>query len=183
MKTSLPARVQAIGVQVLCDTFARVFDVQAPDVRTVITDSNGNRIERSDLYAFRAFSMACIDAALESPAYARERRAALRDEALRLGGLVRKVLNPRDEELPELVAYLYRAIGITVRGPIPGTLIFTACYFGEGYTPEHCAFMSAFDDGFVSGLCGGGSLVFSERITQGCPCCKALFASEGGLQQ
>lgn len=39
--------------------------------------------------------------------------------------------------------------------------------------------MSAFDSGFVGGLCGGGSLVFESRITEGAPCCTALLTQEG----
>ena len=39
--------------------------------------------------------------------------------------------------------------------------------------------MSAMDRGLLAGLAGGGELAFSQRITEGHPCCRARFALAG----
>lgn len=167
----LPARIRSFGIQALCGTFACTFDVKAPDVLLLTPEKA--------LWAFREFSAACMEEALASPSYAAERRAALERQARDLGAKVRSVLRPRDEELASLVRILYAAIDIDLTGQVPGTLVFHRCSFAQRYSPELCAFMSAFDSGFVGGLCGIGGLGFSARITQGAPCCQAQTLSGG----
>ena len=130
---------------------------------------------RPDLFAFREFSAACMEEALRSPSYADGRKERLRALAEDLGRRVRGVLSPDDVELAGLVTRLYAIIGIDVEGTVPGALTFRRCYFSARYTPALCAFMSAFDDGFISGLCGGGRLMFDSRITEGNPGCEACF--------
>ncbi len=174
--TPLPQGAQALVVQVLCDTFARTFDVEAPRVWGLRASEE---CKRPDLFAFREFSAACIEEALLSPSYAAQRRKRLRELAERLGHSVRIALAPEDKELADLVTHLYSLIGIEVQGQVPGSLVFRRCYFSERYTPKLCAFMSAFDDGFISGLCGGGQLVFSTRITEGHTGCEACFGNSG----
>ena len=176
MQTPLPRWVEAITVQVLCETFARAFDVEAPRVWRLRIDEAGNR---PDLFAFREFSAACMEEALRSPRYAAQRKERLRTLAEELGSHVRTALAPDDGELAGLVSRSYAIIGIDVEGSVPGALTFRKCYFSERYTPALCAFMSAFDDGFVSGLCGGGKLAFDTRITEGCPNCEARFERKG----
>jgi len=178
LRRPLPEWVRAAGVQVLLGVFARTFDVAPPHVAL--------RPAAAALFAFREFSAACIEEALASPAYAARKRAELEARARDLGLLVRRVLGPRDSELAGLVSFLYAAISIdVVQGDSrnlrdafqrPARLQFQRCYFSERYTPEICAFMSAFDSGFVGGLCGGGSLQFESRITSGAPCCLAVLA-------
>ena len=176
----LPDWARAAGIQVLLGVFARTFDVVPPRVVGWPADDA--------LYAFREFSAACIEEALVSPDYAASKRVELESRARDLGSLVRHALRPRDDELAELVSFLYAAIAIDVVGlgpegsqtkfHRPARLQFRRCYFSERYTPEICAFMSAFDSGFVGGLCGGGSLQFESRITAGAPCCLASLVDE-----
>lgn len=194
MKPTLPTRLNLLAnlragaVQILCNTFARAFDVKAPNVmhasryaKAAKSDALGGT--RPDLYAFREFSAACMEAALESPAYAAVRKERLRELAFELGTKVRRALRPSDRRLPSLIRLLYSSIGIDVECTVPGSFTFRRCYFSERYTPELCDFMSAFDDGFVSGLCGGGSLVFSARIPEGCPCCLACFSQAISIER
>lgn len=162
-----PDIVRRVGIQALCLTFARAFDVEPPDVMRCPA-------ERA-LGAFREFSAACMEEALVSPAYAADRRERLGQLACELGAKVRKVLQPRDDERMDLVRALYAAIEIDVVGQIPGELRFRRCYFSTRYTPALCSFMSAFDSGFVGGLCGGVGLEFTERLTAGAPCCRAAY--------
>jgi len=60
-----------------------------------------------------------------------------------------------------------------------GEITISRCYFSSFYSPEVCQVMSAMDRGLLAGLAGGGELVFTERITEGQPCCRARFALAG----
>ena len=60
--------------------------------------------------------------------------------------------------------------------PAYGEIVVTDCYFSRFYTPEQCAVMSSVDSGIIAGLCGGGTLTFTERITEGCRRCRACFS-------
>lgn len=60
--------------------------------------------------------------------------------------------------------------------PAYGEIVVTDCYFSRYYTPEQCAVMSSVDSGIIAGLCGGGTLTFTERITEGCRRCRACFS-------
>jgi hypothetical protein len=69
---------------------------------------------------------------------------------------------------------LYRGIGIDMDADCRTRQITVRrCAFSDTYTPAVCAFISALDAGFVSGITGSATLVFSERITEGAPCCTA----------
>ena len=167
LEGNAPAFARSWAIQVLLGVLGRTFDVVPPRV----FDLPPARA----LYAFREFSAACMEEALASPVFAAERREELGRRARKLGEQVRLVLDPRDGELMALVSWLYCAIGIDVDGAAPGKLVFRRCYFSERYTPELCAFMAAFDSGFIGGLCAAGELTFSTRITAGCDCCRATL--------
>lgn len=99
--------------------------------------------------------------------------------ARRMGGLIRNVLFIRSNaRARRVIISLYRNIGIDLEGSCPGTVTIRRCYFSEFYTPEMCAIMSAMDQGIFAGLFGGGDLTFVSRITEGCSCCRAVFAPE-----
>ena len=60
-----------------------------------------------------------------------------------------------------------------------GEITISRCYFSTFYSPATCRLMSAMDRGLLAGLAGGGELVFTERITEGWPCCRACFTPPG----
>ncbi len=81
-----------------------------------------------------------------------------------------------------LIAVLYRNIGIQVRNAgdesrKKGTwhIGIPYCSFSSEYTPGICYVMSGMDAGIICGLLGGGKLVFTQRITEGCPYCTAFY--------
>lgn len=118
-----------------------------------------------------------------------------------------------DEDLKRLIVLLYRNIGIhmTIDGRIAGAnekqitgetegrtedeitgetapkraaeLTVSACYFSRCYSPAECRLMSCVDAGIVTGICGGGCLRFSQRITEGCGFCRAHLTEDGELLQ
>lgn len=133
----------------------------------------------------RVWTLPCADAL---PAYAACTRdwllrytgdpaaiqAEMYREALRLGRLVRRLtFFLSDQGHARLVFALYRGIGITMQGQLPGEVQVSRCCFSSYYTPEMCRLIAAMDDGVVSGIMGGRKLRFSQRITEGCACCKA----------
>ena len=92
------------------------------------------------------------------------------------GSMIRRILWIRtDERAQRVLFWLYRNIGMELEGTCPGAVQVCRCYFSEFYTPEMCQVMSAMDRGIFAGLFGGGELTFESRITEGCPCCRAIF--------
>jgi hypothetical protein len=49
------------------------------------------------------------------------------------------------------------------------------CFFADHYSESTCRVMSALDAGVVDGLFGGAAFEFSQRITDGSPCCRAVI--------
>ena len=84
----------------------------------------------------------------------------------------------KKEDLERLVFYLYSNIGIKMTGHLPGEITIPVCYFSKVYTPDQCRTMSLMDWGIISGICGGGRLVFTDRLTQGCGRCRAHLAQK-----
>ncbi|HNW59936.1 MAG TPA: hypothetical protein PKI62_09700 [bacterium] len=78
-------------------------------------------------------------------------------------------------EAMQAARVLYRAIGIDFRGTAEGMIEISSCYFSRFYAPEICRMISALDAGVLAGLAGGGTLAFSQRITEGHPCCRAYL--------
>lgn len=100
-------------------------------------------------------------------------------EACTMGRRLRRVFFlRRQRDIEQFVVALYRGIGITLEGQLPGTLCFRRCFFSRYYTPEVCLAASALDEGIMRGLTGGGRLRFEQRITEGCACCRATFLNE-----
>lgn len=77
------------------------------------------------------------------------------------------------EDLKQLVFFLYKNIGIEMSGNCPGTIGVSTCFFSDYYDPEQCRLISAMDAGIICGILGGGKFGFSQRITEGCTCCRA----------
>lgn len=96
-----------------------------------------------------------------------------------LGERLRHITGFRDDiDLRRLVFWLYRGIGIVMGGELPGAVAVSGCFFSDCYAPQVCAMMSNMDSGIVGGVMGGGRLYFTERITEGRPCCIARLQSE-----
>jgi len=100
----------------------------------------------------------------------------MNSEALKMGRLLRHVFFVRSEaKAQRLIVALYRNIGISLSWTDGQQLCFHSCYFSSHYTPAACLAASALDDGIILGITGQTScqLHFSQRITEGCGCCKA----------
>lgn len=164
-----PVWVRRLEAAALMRVFARSFDVEPPSPST--------------LAAFREFTAACMQAALADSAVSTRYRIRLGEGARELGTLVRKALAVRPHQAFRVTRFFYRGIGIELSGELPGTLRFGPCYFAQRYSSQCCAFMAAFDEGFMRGITGfdGAELAFSCRLTEGASCCLAVFARVDGL--
>ena len=67
----------------------------------------------------------------------------------------------------------YQVIGIDFAGTADGRVRIARCGFAAAYSPAVCRLIGALDAGLLAGLSGGDRLAFSQRITEGAPCCLA----------
>ncbi len=87
------------------------------------------------------------------------------------------------EELSRAAKVMYRILGIdfhvkTAENGMP-ILVVHRCALSEHYSRTTCLLLSAVDEGVVSGLCPEASMRFSQRITDGSPCCIAEITLGG----
>ena len=156
-----PEFVRSIQIQILLNATTSAFG--RPEKR--VWHLPGDRA----LAAYTAFTKECMS----EPAA--DRRRVYRC-AYMLGRKVRNITGfsaERDRE--RLVIWLYGNIGIRMMGHLPGEIVIPSCYFGQFYTPAQCRTMSLMDQGIISGICGGGKLIFTKRITQGYSRCAACL--------
>ncbi len=105
----------------------------------------------------------------------------MNSRALKMGCLLRRLFFVRDDAAAQrLIVALYRNIGITLSFSDGQQLRFHRCFFSGYYSPAACRAASALDDGIIRGITGltDCRLRFSQRITEGCPCCKARLNME-----
>lgn len=161
-----PEWVRRLEIQALLDLAARSFGREGKSVRRLPAEKA--------LEAYAAYTAACMEKAEADS-------ECLYQSAYRLGQRLRRVSGfTEDGDLKRLVFYLYRNIGITMQGSLPGQLTISACFFSRFYTPEQCRTMSSVDEGIIAGLLGGGTLQFTERLTENCGRCSACFRRGSG---
>jgi hypothetical protein len=98
--------------------------------------------------------------------------------AYRLGRVPGWLLGVRTtDDVMAVGCFLYSVLDIEFQGNARGGIVIGRCYFSDFYSAKVCRVMAAMDRGLLAGLAGGGELVFSSRITEGHPCCRAHFAS------
>ncbi len=103
----------------------------------------------------------------------------MNSEALKMGRRLRRLFCVcSDDRARRLLVVLYRHIGISLSWTDGQQLCFNRCYFSGHYTPAACRAASALDDGIIRGITGQTAcrLCFSQRITEGCSCCKAKLS-------
>ena len=160
-----PSLFKSIQLQILLDATAEAFDRPGRRIWHLPADQA--------LAAYADYTTSCSSTAGTD-------RRRVYQSALRLGRKIRRITGfRRQEDLERLVFYLYGNIGIKMKGHLPGEILIPSCYFSNIYSPAQCRVMSLMDWGVISGICGGGKLVFTERLTQGCGRCLACLAKEG----
>lgn len=104
-----------------------------------------------------------------------------------LGKKLRKSLRIKTwNQAVEAMELIYRIIGIDFHFEgqdashhgVTGGFTINTCYFSKYYNPEICGLISSLDEGLAAGLSGGGRLRFTQRVTEGCSCCRGYFIAE-----
>jgi predicted ArsR family transcriptional regulator len=91
-----------------------------------------------------------------------------------LGARLRTGLHLRTtEDAMAAARVVYGLTDIDFRGTGHGEITVRRCPFSEVYSAEVCRLISALDAGLLAGLSGGDRLEFTQRITEGAPCCLA----------
>jgi len=69
--------------------------------------------------------------------------------------------------------------------PVADEITVTRCFFADYYTEPVCRVIAALDAGLAAGLFGGASFEFTQRLTEGKPCCRAILRplGRGGAAQ
>lgn len=159
-----PGPVKSIQLQILLNATAEAF--YRPKERIWHLSAE------KALAAYMSYTISCTENVLVDKKRVYRQACRLGERIRRFSGFTRK------EDLERLVFYLYSNIGIKMAGHLPGEIIVPVCRFSRVYTPEQCRTMSLMDWGIISGICGGGKLVFTERLTQGCGRCRACLTQE-----
>jgi hypothetical protein len=131
------------------------------------------------LLAYARFTVDRAAEALANGGSLLELQERLYRNAYRLGRMPGRLLRVRTvDDVVVLGRFLYGTLDIDFTGSGSGQITIRRCYFSDFYTPQVCQLMSAMDRGLLAGLAGGGELVFTARITEGRPCCRAHFTLE-----
>jgi len=152
--------------ELVCQT-AEAFGVTAPAL---------HRLPREEGIAeFARFTRDEAARALAAPSGSSAVRGRLFECARAIGSRARRGLGVRrPAEAGRALRLLYGAIGINLDAdPRNGEIVVSRCAFSCVYTPAVCEFISVLDAGLFSGLTGGMTLVFTQRITEGAPSCRA----------
>jgi hypothetical protein len=136
------------------------------------------------LLAYARFTADQAEEALRQGGDLSELQERLYRNAYRLGRTPGWLLRVRSvDDVMALGRSLYDILDTDFEGSVSGSgsgeITIRRCYFSSYYSPEVCQVMSAMDRGLLAGLAGGGELMFSQRITEGHPCCRARFALAG----
>lgn len=128
------------------------------------------------LREYARFTAERAEEALRSGGDLSELRGRLYRNAYRLGRVPGWLLGVRSvDDVMALGRLLYGLLDIEFHGSGSGEITIRRCYFSSFYSPEVCQVMSAMDRGLLAGLAGAGDLVFTQRITEGQPCCRGHF--------
>jgi hypothetical protein len=154
---------------------ADAFGVPAPDLGRLPPDEGIDRFAR--------FTRGEAERAIGAGPSSAVCRGRLFEGARAMGASIRRSLGVRrPDEAMRALRLLYGGIGIDLDGDKErGEIVVTRCAFARVYTPAVCDFISALDAGIVSGLTAGTAVVFTERITEGAPACRARLT--GGARE
>lgn len=162
----MPDKLAAFEIKALMRMTASVMKEEAPSLKGL----SG----KSCLQAYQLYTKRCLEnrSGAELPAL----RKAMYTKAYAVGRLLGKLPGiSNDAARTRLIKQLYLNIEIRIEGDLPGEICIPRCSFSHFYTPRMCAVMSGMDAGIICGICGGGKLTFSRRLTEGFPACKAVY--------
>jgi hypothetical protein len=108
-------------------------------------------------------------------------RRRLYDGAYRMGRDLRRAFRVTSTaDALAAARVLYRALGIELTATAAGEIMIRRCFFSEFYSSPVCGLIASLDQGLFAGLSDGGRLAFTQRITEGNPCCSAALEFDPG---
>jgi translation initiation factor 2 beta subunit (eIF-2beta)/eIF-5 len=170
----IPSFMKKQKLAELVSLTAQAFGSQIPDLK--------NHNYEACLQQYALFTRAETERIIDDPIKRESIKKQLFKNAYQLGVKLRRDFRIKsiDESLT-LSRILYRLIEIDFQSNFNGKIIIKKCFFSNWYTAEICDFISALDEGILTGISGGGKLSFSQRITDGKDCCKAHFTFKENL--
>ena len=167
----VPSSLRRRKLKSLFEATAKAFEVDVP--------SMNHLSYKRCLEKYALFTKEEVDKRLREGNDMHETRTALYLHAYGLGKEIRERLGLKTtDDVLKVGRSLYRSIGIDFQGSSIGTVMIHSCFFSRFYSEGTCRVMSALDEGIAAGLSGGGKLSFSQRITEGKPCCEAYLEFE-----
>ncbi len=168
----LPAGIRKRKLEELLQLTARAFEAEPPSVEGLSLEGMRRR--------YAEFSKEAAERALARPDGLTAIRQRLFGEAARLGREIARELGvSTPHEVVTAARILYRGLEIDLKGDRQGDIVIRRCSFSRHYSPGVCRLMGALDAGILSGLAGGGELVFEQRLTDGADRCRAHFSFPG----
>jgi hypothetical protein len=163
----VPRFVRRSGLDELFEATADAFQVTAPSTRGLAFD------ESLRLYA--AFTREHAEE-MAKQGETEQLQSRMFRNAYDMGAAYRQRFGLKTSaDAMRMARVIYRLLRIDFLGAHGGPVLVRSCFFSAYYSAAVCRLISALDSGLVAGLCGGGSLRFSERITDGHGCCRARF--------
>jgi hypothetical protein len=171
LRVHVPARIRRAAVRALFEATADAFGCQTPPLDRCSDDELRRRYAR--------FTRTQAELALDGGDDPRAVEARLERNARRLGAQLRVQLRLTTAgEAMDAARVIYGMLGIDFRGTADGDIAIPRCFFSDHYTARVCRLIGALDAGLLAGLSGGGRLEFTQRITEGAPCCLARLRAE-----
>ena len=128
------------------------------------------------LLQYALFTKNQAEAYLKSKNPLEEIKHRLYNNSFIFGRKLRKRLHIKTwEEAVTVFKALYKTIGIDFQYKGNDEFLIKQCFFSRYYSNEVCMLISSIDAGLAAGLSNGGKLIFSQRITEGCSCCKGFL--------
>jgi hypothetical protein len=175
LKAFVPMSIKRQKLLSLFETSARAFGAKMPELDHLSFEEC--------LVRFARFTNHEVECRLRAGDDMPEVRNALYRQAYAMGKEIREQLHIKTrKDALSVERALYRAIGIDFKGKECGAVVIRSCFFSRYYSEETCRIMSSLDGGITAGLSAGGKLSFSQRITEGMPCCKACIDFEGASE-
>ena len=168
LQIHLPGLLKRRGLTELWQRTVRAFGRESLDA--------GKRTYPAMLAAYAEYTRDQALACLQDRRDPGETERRLRREAREMGDGLRRRLHLRTEaDFRTALQLFYRTLGIDLRVSPAGQVVVRGCFFSKYYPAPVCRLISALDDGLVEGLTGGHRLRFTQRITEGAACCRAMM--------
>jgi hypothetical protein len=162
----VPAVVRRAALRALFRTTAAGFGCPVPPLGGLDADALLRR--------YALFTRDRAEAALRDARDLPDLQDQLERGARTLGARLRAGLRLRTtEDAMAAARVLYGLLDIDFRGTGQGEITVRRCRFSEVYSAEVCRLVGALDAGLLAGLSGGDRLEFTQRLTEGGPCCLA----------